>query len=74
MFEAHAGEKEWFYCTACDETFLFRGSERPGFKDEDEDVRCLGCGEVLGHLRCDVGAPELLARWKGYHQGRMAHE
>jgi hypothetical protein len=66
--------KEWFYCSACDVTFLFQGNAVPGHKDDDAEVRCLDCQAVLGHLRCDVYPPAPKARWKGQHIGRMADE
>jgi len=46
----HAGEKDWFYCERCDVTYLMRGNETAGHR-EDTDVECKNCGAVLGHLR-----------------------
>lgn len=66
--------KEWYYCKACDVTYLFRGNEVPGHKDDDEEVRCRDCLALLGHLRCDLPPLALLRRWKGDHRGRMPDE
>jgi hypothetical protein len=74
MFEGHPGAKELFYCPACDVTFLFQGSERPGFKDDDEEVRCLDCRAVLGHIRADCGPPGILKRRSGKHDWTTFHE
>lgn len=68
------GEKEWFYCQACDTTYLFRGDEQEGHKEPDAEVRCEKCTRVLGHLRCDVYPAALLRQWSGKHIGRMEHE
>jgi hypothetical protein len=69
MAQPHAGEKDWFYCEPCDVTYLFRGNEAPGHKDE-ADIRCPMCDALLGHLRCDVYPPALMHQWPGKHLGR----
>jgi len=66
--------KEWFYCETCDVTYLFRGNEVPGHKEDDAEVRCGKCDVVLGQLRCDMYPPAPLAAWPGQHLGRMPHE
>ena len=70
IMQNHLGEKDWFYCTKCDFTFLFRGNETPGCKEPDEEVRCPDCFIVLGHLRADGSPPALIKRWKGKHHCR----
>jgi DNA-directed RNA polymerase subunit RPC12/RpoP len=66
----HQGAKEPFYCERCDTTFLFRGNESPGHK-EDEEVRCPDCRTALGWLRCDVNPPALVQRLAGKHENPM---
>lgn len=66
----HPGAKESFYCKPCDYTFLFRGNETEGSK-EDDVVRCPDCHAELGWLRCDVYPPAIVKRAKGKHENLM---
>lgn len=63
----HPGAKETFYCKPCDTTFLYRGNEEPGHKEDDTEVNCPDCHQRLGQLRCDVFPPALQRRVKGKH-------